>query len=43
MYRFLWMIIGGTAAIVVAAVINKWLGVAVAVIAFAALVRWFLR
>ncbi len=43
MYRFLWIVIGGTAVIVIAAVINKWLGLAVAVIAFAALVRWFLR
>ena len=42
-YRFLWIIIGGAAVIVAAALINKWLGVGVAVIAFAALVRWFLR
>ena len=37
MYRFLWIVVGGAIVIVVAAVINKWAGVAVAVIAFAAL------
>jgi hypothetical protein len=42
-YRFLWIVIGGAIVIVVAAVINKWLGVAAAVIAFAALGRWFFR
>jgi hypothetical protein len=43
MYRFLWIVVGGAIAIVVAAVINKWFGVAVAVIAFAALGRWLFR
>ena len=42
-YRFLWIVVGGAIAIVVAAVIYKWLGVAVAVIAFAALGRWLFR
>ena len=42
-YRFLWIVVGGAIAIVVAAVINTWFGVAVAVIAFAALARWFMR
>ena len=41
MYRFLWIVVGGALVIVVAAVINKWLGVAAAVIAFAALGWWF--
>ena len=40
-YRFLWIVVGGAIVIVVAAVINKWVGVAAAVIAFAALGRWF--
>jgi len=40
MYRFLWIVVGGAIVIVVAAVINKWVGVAVAVIAFAALAWW---
>jgi hypothetical protein len=39
-YRFLWIVVGGAIVIVVAAVINKWLGVAAAVIAFAALGWW---
>ena len=43
MYRFLWIVVGGAIVIVVVAVINKWLGVAVAVIAFAALGRWLVR
>ena len=43
MYRFLWIVVGGATGIVVAAVIYKWLGVAVAVIAFAALGRWLFR
>jgi hypothetical protein len=43
MYRFLWIVVGGFAVIVVAAVINTWLGVAVAVIAFVALIWWFLH
>ena len=41
MFRFLWIVIGGAVVIVVAALINKWLGVAVAVVAFAALTWWF--
>ena len=41
MYRFLWIVVGGAIVIVVAAVINKWVGVAAAVIAFAALGVWF--
>lgn len=41
MYRFLWIVVIGFAVIVVAAVINKWAGVAAAVIAFAALGWWF--
>src|SRR5437870_3352462 len=43
MYRFLWIVVGGTIVIVVAAVIYKWLGVAAAVIAFAALGWWFFK
>ena len=43
MYRFLWIVVGGAIVIVVAALIYKWLGVAVAVIAFAALGRWLWR
>lgn len=39
-YRFLWIVVGGAIVIVVAAVINKWVGVAAAVILFAALGRW---
>lgn len=39
-YRFLWIVVLGAAVIVGAAYINTWLGVAVAVIAFAALGRW---
>ena len=39
-FRFLGIVIVGAAVIVVAAYINTWLGVAVAVIAFAALGRW---
>jgi hypothetical protein len=42
-YRFLWIVVGGMAAIVIAAAINTWFGIAVAVIAFAALIRWFFR
>jgi hypothetical protein len=42
-YRFLWIVVGGAIVIVVGAAINKWLGVAVAVIAFVALGRWFFR
>src|SRR5579862_2961447 len=40
MYRFLWIVVGGFVVIVAAAVIYKWLGVAAAVIAFAALGWW---
>src|SRR5215831_9161011 len=43
MYRFLWIVVGGAIVIVVAAAINKWVGVAAAVIAFAALGVWFFR
>jgi len=43
MYRFLWIIVGGAIVIVVSAVIHKWLGVGVAVIAFAALGWWFFQ
>lgn len=39
-YRFLGVVIVGAAAIVAAAYINTWLGVAVAVIAFGALGWW---
>jgi hypothetical protein len=42
-YRFLGVVIVGAAAIIAAAYINKWLGVAVAVIAFAALGRWLMH
>ena len=42
-YRFLWIVVGGAIVIVIAAVINTWAGVAVAVIAFVALGRWLLR
>ena len=41
MYRFLWIVVGGAAVIVVAAAINTWAGIAVAVIAFVALGWWF--
>jgi hypothetical protein len=43
MYRFLWIVVGGAAVIVVAAVLNKWVGVGAAVILFAALGVWFFR
>ena len=43
MYRFLWIVVGGFIVIVVAAVINKWVGVAAAVIAFAALGWWLFK
>ena len=42
-YRFLWVVVGGAVVIIVAAFINTWLGVAVAVIAFAWLGRWLLQ
>ena len=43
MYRFLWIVVGGAIVIVVAAVINKWVGVAAAVIFFGALGWWLLH
>ena len=42
-YRLLWIVIAGAAVIIVAAFINTWLGVAAAVIAFAALGWWLLH
>ena len=39
-YRLLWVVVACAAAIIVAAYINTWFGVAVAVIAFAALGWW---
>jgi hypothetical protein len=42
-YRLLWIVIAGAAAIIVAAFINTWLGVAVAVIAFAGLGWWLMH
>jgi hypothetical protein len=42
-YRLLWIVIAGAAVIIVAAFINTWLGVAVAVIAFAALAWWLMH
>ncbi|HEU5477717.1 MAG TPA: hypothetical protein VFU64_07835 [Gaiellaceae bacterium] len=42
-YRFLGVVIVGAAVIIAAAFINTWLGVAVAVIAFAALGRWLVQ
>ena len=42
-YRFLWIVVGGAVVIIVAAFINMWLGVAVAVIAFAWLGWWLLK
>jgi hypothetical protein len=42
-YRFLWIVVLGAAVIVAAAFANKWAGVAVAVVAFAALGRWLMR
>jgi hypothetical protein len=42
-YRLLWIVVAGAAAIIVAAYINTWLGVAVAVIAFAALGWWLMH
>jgi len=42
-YRLLWIVVGGAAVIVVAAFINTWLGVAVAVIAFGALGWWLMH
>jgi len=42
-YRLLWIVIAGAAVIIVAAFINTWLGVAAAVIAFAALGWWLMH
>jgi hypothetical protein len=42
-YRLLWIVIGGAAVIIVAAFINTWLGVAVAVVAFGALGWWLMQ
>jgi hypothetical protein len=42
-YRLLWIVVGGAAAIIVAAYINTWFGVAVAVIAFGALTWWLMH
>jgi len=42
-YRFLGVVIVGAALIIGAAFINTWLGVAVAVIVFAALGRWLMQ
>ena len=42
-FRFLGLVIVGAALIIAAAFVNKWLGVAVAVIAFSALFRWLRR
>jgi hypothetical protein len=42
-YRFLWVVIAGAAVLIAAAFINTWLGVAVAVIVFGALVWWLMH
>jgi hypothetical protein len=42
-YRLLWIVVACAAAIIVAAYINTWLGVAVAVIAFVALGWWLMH
>src|SRR5690348_14860466 len=42
-YRFLGVVIVGAAVIIAASFINTWLGVAVAVIAFAWLGRWLMQ
>ena len=42
-FRFLWIVIVGAAVIIVAAFINTWLGVAAAVLAFAALGWWLMQ
>jgi hypothetical protein len=42
-YRFLGVVVVGAAVIIGAAFINTWLGVAVAVVAFAALTRWLMQ
>lgn len=40
MYRLLWVVVAGAIVIVLAALINKWVGVAAAVLFFAALTWW---
>src|SRR5262249_25074034 len=42
-YRLLWIVVAGAAVIIVAAYINTWLGVAVAVLAFVALGWWLMH
>ena len=42
-FRFLLVVIGGAAAIVAAAYINTWLGVATAVVVVVGVVRWYWR
>jgi hypothetical protein len=42
-YRFLWIVVGGAVVIIVAALINTWLGVAVAVVAFGWLGWWLVK
>jgi len=42
-YRFLWVIVAGAVLIIVGAFIDTWLGVAVAVIVFAALGWWLMH
>jgi len=42
-YRFLWIVVAGAAVIIVAAYINTWVGVAVAVIAFGTLGWWVMH
>ena len=42
-YRFLWIVVGGAVLIIVGAFVNTWLGVAVAVLAFAALGWWLVH
>jgi hypothetical protein len=42
-FRFLVVVVVGAAVIIAAAYINKWLGVAVAVLAFAGLGRWLMQ
>ena len=42
-FRFLGVVIVGAAVIIGAAFINTWLGVAVAVLVFAAVARWLMR
>jgi hypothetical protein len=42
-YRLLWIVVGGAAVIIAASFINTWLGVAVAVLAFAWLGWWLMK